>query len=157
MNVVYFYYQPWARALNALPPDTLPLHTGPDTGDYWRAFASQWDSGLGDLVCIEQDVAIHPDVIPQFSQCPEPWCSFGWMVGPGQHSHWWLGCTKFSAELQREIPIGELCDPNPPDVCALCSDVPCHRHMDVILTTIGYHLGQEQPHIHYPDIRHLRA
>lgn len=156
MRVAYFWFDPWPAAEAALPADAERIYTGPDTGDYWKAFASQW-TGEGDLVSIEQDVAIHDQVIPQFEACPEPWCSFGWMVGPGQHSFWWLGCTRYSAALQRAIPVSELCRPNPPDVCERCTSVPCHRHLDVVFGAIIEHLGYEWPHVHQPDIRHLRA
>lgn len=157
MRVSYFYYNTsWTEAVAALPLGTACIYTGPFTENYFRAFAKQW-AGEEALVSIEQDVAVHGDVIPQFAECPNPWCAFGWQVGPGQWSHWWLGCTKFSAELQRAVPVSRLCAPHPPDVCTACSMVPCHRHLDVVLTAVGEYLGYEQPCIHGPDIRHLRA
>lgn len=156
VRTVYFWYTTWAEALASCPPHAEHVYTGPDTGDYWWAFAARW-TGEGDLVTIEQDVQIHDSVIRQFTECPADWCSFGWEVSPGQMSHWWLGCTKFSAWLQREIPISSLCRPNPPEVCDRCTDVPCHRHLDVIFQPIMDLLEREQPHIHHPPVTHLRA
>lgn len=156
MKLAYFYYSPWSEAVAALPDTAALIYTGPDTGDYFGAFSDQW-GGRDDLVCIEQDVLVHDRVVEQFAACPEPWCTFGWEVSPGQPSFWWLGCTKFSASLQNMIPVEDLRRPHPPEVCARCADVPCHRHLDVILTAVGKALGQDWPHVHSPDIRHLRA
>lgn len=141
-----------------LPEGAEQAWTGPGTGDYFREFASLWGaSPLDDLVTIEQDVAVHPDVIPQFAACPQPWCSFGWQVGPRQHSTWWLGCTKFSAALQKAVDLSGIRG-HTADICMNCTEfTPCHRHLDVILSAVGEYLGYEQPHVHYPDIRHLRA
>lgn len=158
MRTVYFYFTPWTEAQAALPGHAMLVYTGPQTGDYFRWFASLWAAEpAADLVCIEQDVAIHDQVIPQFAACPQPWCSFGWLVGPGQHSYWWLGCTKFSAELQRNVNLSAVRG-HTADICMQCTEfTPCHRHLDVILTAVGEHLGYERPCIHEPDVRHLRA
>ena len=40
----------------------------------WEIYKSCW--GKDDLVIIEQDIILHEDVIPQFLECPEPWCLF---------------------------------------------------------------------------------
>jgi len=152
MRVYYFWYAAWPRALAALPPDAGHVWTGPGTDGYWRTFAQRW-TGEDDLVCVEQDVLIHAGVLPQFAACPQPWCAFGWEVGPGQMSYWWLGCTKFSAALQAAVPLTS----KQPGECARCGPVPCHRHMDVILHPVMAYLGQEQPHTHTPPVTHLRA
>jgi len=153
MRVCYFWYRAlWPQATAALPDAAERIYTGPGTHDYWRVFAQRW-TGEDDLVTIEQDVRIHPGVIPHFAACPYPWCAFGWEVGPGQMSYWWLGCTKFSAWLQQEVPLtGEQ-----PGDCAACQPVPCHRHLDVVFQPVMARLGQEQPHVHTPPVTHLRA
>jgi len=153
MRTAYFWFTRWPEAQAALPPDAERVYTGPGTHDYWHALAARWNTGQ-DLVVIEQDVIIHDQVIPQFAACPEPWCSFAYEVGPGQHCWWWLGCTRFSAQLQAAVPLTV----EQPGECLTrtCGPWPCHRHMDVILQPIMRHLGQQQPHQHEPDIRHLR-
>ena len=156
MNVAYFYYSVWPAAVAALPAGTARVHTGPQTGDYFAAFTQWWDSG-DDLAVIEQDVRVHSGVIPAFFSCPQPWCSFGWEVSPGQPSFWWLGCTKFSAAVQKAVDLGKIRG-HPADICPSCTEfTPCHRHLDLVLTAVGEHLGQQHPHIHKPDIVHLRA
>lgn len=69
---------------------------------YWEAIAGCWD-GSDDLVVIEQDIVIHAGVIPQFLACSGDWCTFGY---PGRDGEWLtdrLGCTRFSAALQRRV------------------------------------------------------
>lgn len=155
MNTVFFYFTWWPEAAAAAAAAT-GVYTGPGPEDYWHAFARQWGTGR-DLVTIEQDVLIHDQVLEQFASCPEPWCEFPWMVTDTMMSTCWLGCTKFSAELQAAIPVGDLCLPNPPELCGRCTTVPCYRHLDVIFLPIRTYLGQEFPHAHEPLVRHLRA
>src|SRR5215468_5038215 len=133
MRICYFWFTDWPAARTALPPGALVPWTGPDPGGYWRVFSQQWASGE-DLVTIEQDVLIHGQVMRQFAACPAPWCAFGWPVGPGQVSYWWLGCAKFSAALQAAVPVDALCRPVTGGGCldGNCGQVPCHRHLDVI-------------------------
>jgi hypothetical protein len=145
----------WPDALRALPLGAERVYTGPGTHDYWRVFTERW-TGESDLVAIEQDVLIHDDVLPQFAACPEPWCAFGWQVTPGMVSTCWLGCTKFSAALQREVTLST----HQPGNCVEdpgCGPVPCHRHLDLVLASVAGHLGQDLPHIHEPLITHLRV
>lgn len=156
MKACYFYFTAWPGATARLPLDAERVYTGPGTGDYFRAFKARWNTGEH-LACIEQDVAVHESVLPQFAACPQPWCAFGWQVGPGQHSTWWLGCTRFSRQLQEDLDLSGIRG-HTADICMGCTEfTPCHRHLDVILTAVGEHLGDEKPHVHYPDIAHLRA
>jgi len=75
--------------------------------DYWRTIKAHW-TGDQDLVIIEQDIEITAEVIPTFEGCDDAWCVFTYRgpthLGYLKHS---LGCTKFSAELQREVSITE--------------------------------------------------
>lgn len=74
---------------------------------YWRVLCRRWYPGE-DLIVIEHDVVIRPDVLEQFEACPEPWCSFGYsdMCHEACREAWanQLGCTRFRAELIAECP-----------------------------------------------------
>jgi hypothetical protein len=182
MRTVYFWYTIWPAADQALrqhAPGWTATWTGPDTGGYWREFSRRWD-GSDDLLCVEQDVVIHDQVIPQLLACPQPWCTFGWVSSNGNASTRWLGCTRFSAQLQRELPLDQLRCPaiHPPSerckgiFCDIGTRIPvgscysrhhecndcgswCHAHMDSIFPAIMMHLGTSSPHIHTPPVRHL--
>src|SRR5580704_14940007 len=79
-----------------------------DLGTYWREFRKRWN-GNHDLMTVEQDNVITPDVIPSFNMCPEPWCVFEYegppnMLNRGAEDCWLktsLGCTRFSQQLQQ--------------------------------------------------------
>ena len=82
---------------------------GSDTA-YWEELSRRWD-GNDDLMVIEHDIEIHADVVPQFTRCPSDWCCFGYEYGPSWPDHLItgaLGCTRFSAELQRFMPAATI-------------------------------------------------
>lgn len=106
MRIACFYtdLRPACRA--ALPPGAELVWTGADDGHYWRELMARWD-GTDDLVTIEHDVEIHDQVIPQFAACDSLWCLFPYPYGdyaPGAICTGALGCTKFSAQCQRQFP-----------------------------------------------------
>lgn len=74
--------------------------------NYWHQFRARW-RGEYDLVTVEQDNVINGEVLPSFQTCDQPWCVYEY-VGPPymedrqlKHS---LGCTRFTQQLQKEIP-----------------------------------------------------
>jgi hypothetical protein len=180
MRVCYFFSADWPEARQLLhehAPGAEEIWTGDGLYDYWRATLDRW--GHDDLVTIEQDNGIHADVIPQFENCPEPWCSFGYQIG----SYICVeggGCRKLSLEAQQAVTIEHLEYPVPPESwewsvplavqaegissrtvrildigeCADCAAL-CWRHMD---TRIGGALKRAgfNVHVHEPSIRHLR-
>jgi hypothetical protein len=97
-------------ALAAYAPDADIVNVGGDDTAYAREIGLRWD-GADDLAVIEQDIEITAAVIPAFGACSEPWCSF-WYRGPSfdmgagdlSRLNRSLGCTKFSAALQRAVP-----------------------------------------------------
>ena len=81
---------------------------------YWEALADRWNSE-DDLVIVEQDIVITVDVIPGFGNCDQDWCSFAYQVWCSRPLppavrlfDRGLGCTRFSAELQRRFPLRHL-------------------------------------------------
>lgn len=108
---------------------------------------------MEDLVVIEHDIEIHDQVISQFASCPSDWCTFAyWYPYPAdpQMVYQALGCTKFSARLQRQFPIqaieerAERQDGLPPrpvwhscDIyitrALICGDVETCRHEPAVI------------------------
>jgi Methyltransferase domain len=75
---------------------------------YWRAISERW-TGDDDLLIVEQDIEIHKSVIRQMEFCQEPWCAFPYRLWrPDAWCYNALGCTKFSAGLQRTVPTAEI-------------------------------------------------
>lgn len=117
MQVRCFYvklYPETARSLRLnCPPRWLKLiNTSADNYAYWDALKQYW-TGEDDLVVIEQDLEIHNDVLPSFIKCHEHWCSFCYFLRVGVTAAALgesLGCTKFSAELQRAVPAEVIAD-----------------------------------------------
>ena len=99
--------------------DCLELvETGYDTSAYWWELRRRWN-GAEDLLIIEQDVVIDSEVIPSFNVCDDPWCCFQYLGPPGMDFDGSgngrilrksLGCTRFSAALQQEIPASMISD-----------------------------------------------
>jgi hypothetical protein len=92
------------------------ISVGHDVSAYWHAIRDRW-TGEDDLVIIEQDNVITGEVIPSFQECEKKWCSFSYLGPPGMNFNGneegrvlkkSLGCTRFTAELQREIPASMI-------------------------------------------------
>ncbi len=102
------------QALAEFAPQAELVNMAGDLFNYWNALTERW-TGEQDLVVIEQDIVISPDVIPTFESCEHDWCSFSYesmhfgsspptMVRTAGA----LGCTKFSADLQRRFPLSRM-------------------------------------------------
>jgi hypothetical protein len=107
MRIACFYTSLHPACRNALPPDTELVWTGDGDDHYWLEIANRWD-GSDDLLIIEHDIEIHDQVVSQMLACGSSWCTFPYEYGPR-----WpaaplitgaLGCTRFSADLQRQFP-----------------------------------------------------
>lgn len=80
-----------------------------DRGDhyaYWRLVAESWRLP-GPTFIVEHDIEVHEDVLPQLAACAEGWCTFPYLQQPGLNFTCTqaLGCTRFSAPLQRAVPF----------------------------------------------------
>jgi hypothetical protein len=113
MRVVFCYAgRPHPKALRALDlyaPGAERVDTSGDPTNYWREIAQRWD-GADDLVLIEQDNEITAKVLPSFAACDLDWCTYEYdgLFGKLRQS---LGCTKFSAALQRRFPPDVIAGP----------------------------------------------
>jgi hypothetical protein len=172
-------------ALAALAPHAELVDVSGGDYAYWRAFTERW-TGDDDLLNVEQDIEIHDTVIPQLEACGEPWCTFAYRLWrPDAWCYNALGCTRFSAALQREVTPGEIQQVQaqwlapaevpsgiaynpavmPLTVEAQCrcggrGTPPCWRHMDMMIadTLEGRGPGKRDPlhaHVHTPPVVHL--
>jgi hypothetical protein len=118
-------------ALTVYAPDAELVYTGATDTAYWQAITARW-TGVESLVIIEQDNEITYDVLGSFAACAEPWCCFAYRAPaydiapngtwrevlrrypgtepPVDHAliTTSLGCTKFSAGLQRSVGHREI-------------------------------------------------
>jgi len=177
-------YDATQAALAKYAPDAELVDVSGDDYAYWKAICAAW-TGEDDLLIVEQDIEIHKTVIPQMAACPEPWCTFPYRLWrPDAWCYNALGCTKFSAGLQRDVSPAEIEQvqarwlvPNAshpgamtysPEVMAegmLCEcgrqgSPPCWRHIDFKIadTLEGRGPGQRDPigaHVHQPAVCHL--
>jgi hypothetical protein len=99
------------QTLDAAPPGTVFVDVSDSPDSYWRAMCDIWAESLrtgNDVAIIEHDVVCHAEVVPQFTFCPEPWCSFAYdnMCHVACRETWanQLGCTRFRAELIAACP-----------------------------------------------------
>lgn len=128
---------------------------------YWQAIAARWD-GSRDLVVVEQDIVIHRSVIPQFLDCGEPWCAFGYPGRGGEMLTDRLGCTRFSAVLQRHVPAvefeqdGRLLQVEAPAGAWLTSGPAASLAWPFLDMTISARLYARGlvPHVHHPGVEH---
>lgn len=109
---------------------------------YVEIMAELWN-GQDDLVIIEGDKVITKDVIPDFENCPHLWCSNTYFDGAPQviglnikryEIETGLGCARFRAELQREIPASEFLHGDPKGLwvpCPLCNGEGCWNYLDM--------------------------
>ena len=160
MRVCFFWFAEWpqARALLAEhAPDAELVYTGPDDLGYWRAIAERW-TGERDLVVIEQDIGIHAGVVPGFAACGEPWCGFPHIMRPEHPARAKdLGCVRFSAELQRRVPMDVIVKHHMNPQCGVCQPDAgglCWRHIDGPVNSALAAAGLADPHEHLPAVDH---
>lgn len=112
------FYVPWAernpQVVGSVPPGTIWVDVSAGLDSYWDALRQIWSKGQ-DFAIIEHDVVIHGDVVRQFAECPEPWCTFGYanICHPECQEAWanQLGCTRFRAELIEACPAALISIP----------------------------------------------
>lgn len=77
---------------------------------YGDALEKLW-TGEDDLVLVEQDKEIYPGTLPELAGCGEPWCACTYWLFPEPHTTLCIGgfgVTKFSAQIQRRVPVEEF-------------------------------------------------
>lgn len=138
--------EPARLALAEHAPDAELVFTGADDEGYWRVIEKFW-TGADDLVVVEQRIEIHEAVIREFTSCRIPWCVFPYEISRGAWMYQGLGCARFTAELQREIPAADLETALP---------LPLHwsRMEGQVIAAARAH--GHHPHVHQPPVTHHR-
>jgi hypothetical protein len=98
------------ESLAAHAPNAKMVYVGDSDTAYYEVVRAHW-TGTSDLVIIEQDIEITAAVLPTFSMCSEPWCSFSYQLREAGKSVLMkdgLGCVKFSAELQQSVSFNQV-------------------------------------------------
>ena len=99
--------------VEAAGPEAILIYLGqptpPEAQDeaYWTVLRVYWNmlAGRQDLILIEQDIVVHPEVIPTMSACGHRWCGYRYNFGGENPTDYpMLGCTHFSASLMAERP-----------------------------------------------------
>ena len=159
MRITCFYADLHPACKSSLPPDTELVYTGGGDDHYWREISRRWD-GTDDLVIIEHDIEVHGQVISSFAACESPWCTFPYEYGPawpgGPHIiDDALGCTRFSAEIQRKFPAETIAasvsaaDGLPP--------VPFWHSCDLYIRRALTRAGMQACRRHWPMVIHHRG
>jgi hypothetical protein len=91
-------------ALLSHAPQAIAVDTSATVYDYWNALSQRW-TGEDDLLVIEHDIEITFDTIPSFANCSQPWCTYWYHWCPAMRVMDSLGCTRFSAALQKAVPM----------------------------------------------------
>jgi hypothetical protein len=127
---------------------------------YWHAIKERWN-GLEDLITVEQDNLLEPDMLSLLECCDEDWCCFQYTstsagsvpceiedfdgtVNKVTHITYGLGCTKFSAALQRRFPSKDIA----------AGDYLMWSMIDFRFKQMFHDLHRLNPHIH-GDVKHL--
>jgi hypothetical protein len=82
-----------------------------DTTDNFQTYADEMEKrwhGEEDLIIVEQDKEVHSLCLPSFLTCSGLWCAYTYWINPEPHTTLVLGgfgVTKFSAEIQRLVPV----------------------------------------------------
>lgn len=121
MQILCCYVKPvqagTADALARYAPQVQYVQLDPgDEYAYGWAIAARWQ-GTEDLLIVEPDNVIHQHVLSSFGACGKLWCSFEYEIFAPPYTRMCsagLGCTRFSAELQRmfdfpQVIMRELC------------------------------------------------
>lgn len=100
--------QTYLALVQYIPVGSLELvNVSAGVFDYWYEIKSRW-RGEFDLMIVEQDNVIQYDTYGSFLHCSHPWCSFQYIVASAFQKDFLcdsMGCAKFSAQLQRDVPI----------------------------------------------------
>jgi hypothetical protein len=138
VRVIYCYNDFEDNSFNALcdyAPNAELVYTGETIYSYNEAIASRW-TGESDLVVIESDKEITAEVLPSFESCTSYWCSYSYFIYPKmmeREVEIGLGCTRYSAKLQKLIRVEEfICEDSGifGASCSLCGGKGCWKFLD---------------------------
>lgn len=142
MNIACCYTALHPACAAALPEGAIRTDVSGDDMAYWRVLRSLW-AGAAPLLVIEHDIELHAQVLPQLAACIRDWCTFPYAQQPGLNFTCTqaLGCTRFSAGLQRAVPF-----PAPAR----------WESLDGAIATVLLAAGHSA-HVHEPAVTHHRA
>ena len=148
----------WPSCRDALAehaPDAVVIPVAvEDNNGWWREISARW-TGEEDLLLVEQDIAIHDQVIPQLKACVMPWCTFPFPrpETPTLQDRG-IACTRFSAGFQRLVSVADV--EAVPGSCWECrgEDPKCWRHIDGRISAAAAAKGLGAPHVHWPPVTH---
>lgn len=119
---------------------------------YATLFHHLWGRGWT-LIYVEQDMVPAPGDIQSLAECAHDWCAHPYHVGDGRMVYG-LGFCKFSAHLQRELPLAAYngaCDPRRgygyAQYTGLNENVT--RHLERLGVRMHRH-PEPVAHLHYP-------
>jgi hypothetical protein len=142
-----------AEALAAFAPQAELVDVTGDEHAYWREIRSRW-TGEQDLIIIEQDIEIAEGVIESMAACDRDWCCYAYRIFRTKvRLRDGLGCTKFSAAIQRKVNARHIAEGFA--LCKNCKGQGCWYHLDCRISGL---LRQEgcKPHVH-GDVTHHHA
>ena len=117
---------------------------------YGEAIASRWQ--IDDLAVIEGDKEINAEVIPSFTECNEPWCTFSCQTLPEPYTKVTvngLGCARFTIELQTITSPSEFICRDPDWLpCRHCNSQGCWNQLDIRMAMAFDRHGIHSPHVH---------
>ena len=147
----------------ACPPGTIFADVSGSNLAYWELLCDIWAKGE-DFAIIEHDVLCRPDVVEQFEECPEPWCTFGYQgICHIQCQEAWanqLGLTRFRAEVMAAAPDAVTSIPPGPlmDWHNLCDGLggahPSSSAMQGLVRDKSLRGRHFTHHWHYPAVEH---
>lgn len=131
-------------------PQADMIDVSGDDFAYWREISARWTGGQ-DLITIEHDIQIAPGTVPSLEACDQDWCVFAYDIFGCKSLDNALGCTRFSAALQRAVPSARVAASFAH--CPNCQGRGCWWHLDSYLAETIRQAGFV-PHVH-GDVPHL--
>jgi hypothetical protein len=121
-----------AEALSRFAPEAELVET-PGRFGCPRQFAARWGEFTGplgeqDLVAMEGDKVLTAHTLPQFEDCPAPWCVMTYDNFPAPYTRkvvTGLGCARFRTSVQRSVLPAAFAQGDPPwNWCPYCQGQP---------------------------------
>src|ERR1035437_408411 len=127
---------------------------------YALSLIESWN-GQSDLLVVEHDIVIHPEILDELDACPSDWCAYPYEIATGLCDQG-LGCTRFRASLMADCPnvmlrAAEcLTDPNYSNKVVDDGVAPWHWvRMDTRVNAVLRQVYDLEPCIHETPVKHL--
>jgi hypothetical protein len=94
---------PAPEALQGISQWPMSLaYVGGSDSDYFDLLERWWKSNVWNLIVVEHDIIVKPELIQELLDCPRAWCPC--LYPFEQHWLFGLGCTKFTKEIRQATP-----------------------------------------------------